>query len=73
MHNPKEVSDVSGFFWLTVRDKNRTDDPKIGVIKLALDHLKPFHPIFFETKLQPPGGQAIGGEGAADPANDCIF
>ena len=57
LHNPKEVSDVSGFFWITVKDKNRQDDPKLGVIKIALDNLKPYHPIYMETKLD------IGGQG----------
>jgi len=54
LHNPKEVSDVSGFFWLTIKDKNRQDDPKIAVIKLALDNLKPFHPVAISARL--PGG-----------------
>ena len=70
LHNPKEVSDVSGFFWITIKDKNRQDNPKLGVIKIALDNLKPYHPIFVETKLDI-GGQAQGQDG--DPAQDCIF
>ena len=66
LHNPKEVSDVSGFFWLTIKDKNRPDDPKVGVIKLALDNLKPFYPIFIESKL---GNQSQDG----DPSQDTLF
>mgnify|MGYP007058511369 CR=1 FL=1 len=70
LHNPKEVNDVSGFFWIIIKDKNRQDDPKLGVIKIALDNIKPYHPIFFETKLNP-SGQAQGQDG--DPTQDCIF
>ena len=66
LHNPKEVSDVSGFFWLTIKDKNRPDDPKVGVIKLALDNLKPFYPIFIESKL---GNQSQDG----DLSQDTLF
>ena len=66
LHNPKEVSDVSGFFWLTVKDKNKMGDPKIAVIKIALDNLKPFHPIFIESKL---GNNSQD----ADPNHDCVF
>ena len=51
LHNPKEVGDVSGFFWVTVKDKNRQDDPKVTVIKIALDNLKPYHPILISAKL----------------------
>ena len=29
-HNPPEVNDLSGFFWVTIKDKNRQDDPTIG-------------------------------------------
>lgn len=67
LHNPKEVSDVSGYFWITVKDKNRQDDPKVGVIKIALDNLKPYHPVFIAAKLSP------GGEDEQDDSMACVF
>ena len=66
LHNPKEVADVSGFFWLIIKDKNRQDNPKVATVKIALDNLKPYHPIFIETKL---GNQSQDG----DPSQECLF
>ena len=67
LHNPKEVSDASGYFWITVKDKNRQDDPKVGVIKIALDNLKPYHPIFIAAKLGP------GAEDEQDDSMATVF
>ena len=55
---------MSGFFWITIKDKNRQDDPKIGVVKFSLDNLKPFQPIFVETKLNASGQAAQDGDPA---------
>ena len=60
------MSDASGYFWLTVKDKNRQDDPRVGVIKFQLDNLKPFHPIFIAAKLS-------NGADEQDEAMACVF
>ena len=50
-HNPKEVTDVSGFLWVVIKDKTKGADSTIGAIKIELDSLKPYIPIHFSTKL----------------------
>jgi len=43
--------DVSGYFWVQVKDKNRQDDPLIGEFKLPLDGFIPFQPLHLDVHM----------------------
>ena len=58
---------MSGYLWVVIKDKNRGPEHRLGVIKVALDNIKPYNPIHFSTRLP------VKKEEMADPEAECLF
>ena len=48
-HNPPEVKDISGYFWVTLRDKSKLTEGLIGQFCVPVEALKPFNPLHLEV------------------------
>ena len=42
MHNPPEVKDISGYLWVTFKDKSKLSESTIGQFSMPIEALKPF-------------------------------
>ncbi len=42
VHNPPEVKDLSGFLWVSLKDRSKLNDSVIGQFNLPIEGLKPF-------------------------------
>ena len=41
-HNPPEVKDISGFLWVSMKDKQKLSETTIGQFAVPIEALKPF-------------------------------
>lgn len=48
LHNPKDVTDASGFIEVAVMVKRLPDDASIGSFMIPIESLKPFQPLHLE-------------------------
>lgn len=55
-HNPPEVKDISGYLWVTMKDKSKLSENMISQFSLPIEGLKPFQPLHLEVVQ--PGNQA---------------
>ena len=54
--------DISGFFWITVRDKNKQDESMLGQVFFPLQELKAFTPMHLQVVLPKAPGQTDDSE-----------
>ena len=47
-HNPPEIKDISGYFWVILKDKSKLADMEIGSFSLPVEGLVPFQPLHLE-------------------------
>lgn len=52
LHNPPEVKDISGYLWVTMKDKSKINESLISQFCLPIEALKPFQPLHLEV-VQP--------------------
>jgi hypothetical protein len=41
-HNPPEIKDISGYFWVILKDKSKLADMEIGSFNVPVEGLVPF-------------------------------